>query len=113
MDIQGKQYLILHNTFDVNKVPLSSFHLEHESLQWFRWYIKAHEEPKWADFFQHLLQRFGHISFDEFTRELTKIRQTGTVREYQTNFEKLANHTEGFSNAFYKSCFISDIKDVI
>ena len=36
------QYSSLHNTFDVNKVPLASFQLEHEALQWFCWYIKAH-----------------------------------------------------------------------
>ena len=46
----AEQYFSLHNTFDVNKVPLASFHLEQESLQWYRWYIKAHEEPKWPAF---------------------------------------------------------------
>ena len=40
-----EQYLSLHNTFDFNKVSLSSFHLEHEALQWFHWYIKAHAKP--------------------------------------------------------------------
>ena len=42
---RAEQYFNLHNIFDVNKVPLASFHLEHESLQWFCWYIKAHAEP--------------------------------------------------------------------
>ena len=46
-----EQYFSLHNTFDVNKVPLASFHLEREALQWFCWYIKAHEETNWTDFF--------------------------------------------------------------
>ena len=82
-----EQYFSLHNTFDVNKVPLASFHLEHEAIQWFCWYIKAREEPKWIDFFQLLLQRFGPSAFDDFTGELTKLRQTGTVREYLTKFE--------------------------
>ena len=41
-----EQYFSLHKYFDVNKVPLASFHLEHESLQWFHWYIKAREEKK-------------------------------------------------------------------
>ena len=40
-----EQYFNVHNTFYVTKVPLASFHLEHESLQWFCWYIKDHEEP--------------------------------------------------------------------
>ena len=108
-----KPYFILHNTFDVNKVPLASFHLEHEALQWFHWYIKAHTEPNWTDFSQLLLQQFGPSAFNEFIGALTKLRQTGTVREYQTKFEKLANHTEGFPDAFYLSCFISGLKDAI
>ena len=42
---RAEQYFSLHNTFDFNKIPLASFHLEHEALQWFHWYIKAHAEP--------------------------------------------------------------------
>ena len=52
-----EQYFSLHNTFDVNKFALASFHLEHESLQWFCWYIKDHEETQWTYFFQLLLQQ--------------------------------------------------------
>ena len=99
-----EQYFNLHNNFYVHNVPLSSFHLEHEELQWFRWYIKDHAEPNWTNFFQLLLQRFGPTAFDDFTRALTKLRQTGTVWEYQTEFEKLDNHTEAFPDAFYLSC---------
>ena len=84
MDYRAEQYFSLHNTFDVNKVALASFHLEHEALQWFHWYIKAHAEPNWTDFSQLLLQRFGPSAFDDFTGALTKLRQIGTVREYQT-----------------------------
>ena len=35
------------------------------------------------------------------------------MREYQTEFEKLANHIEGFLDAFYLSCFINGMKDTI
>ena len=84
----------MHNTFDVSKVPLASFHLERESPQWFCWYIKDHEEPQWIGFFQLILHRFGPSGFDEFTGALTKLHQTGTVREYQTEFEKLVKQKD-------------------
>ena len=51
-----KQYFSFHKKIYVNKVPLSSFHLEHEELQWFYWYIKAHAKANWTDFSQLLLQ---------------------------------------------------------
>ena len=35
------------------------------------------------------------------------------MKEYQTKFEKLSNHTEGLPDDFYWSCFISGLKDVI
>ena len=50
-----EQYFSLHDTFDVNKVSLASFHLEHESFEWFCWYIKAHIELDWTDLCQLLL----------------------------------------------------------
>ena len=40
-----EQYFNMHNTFDVTKVPLASFHLECEAFKWLCWYIKGHEEP--------------------------------------------------------------------
>ena len=64
---KAEQYFNMHNTFDVTKVPLASFHLEREALQWFYWYIKDHEEPQRTDFCQLLLHRFGPSGFDEFT----------------------------------------------
>ena len=66
-----------------------------------------------ADFFQLFLHRFGPSGFDEFTGALTKLHQTGTMREYQTEFENLVKHTEGFFDVFYSSCFISGLKDTI
>ena len=59
------------------------------------------------------MQRFCPSGFDDFTGALTKIRQTGTVREYQTEFEKLVNHIKGMFDAFYRSRFISGLKDTI
>lgn len=110
---RAEQYFSLHNTLDNHKVPLASFHLEHEALQWFRWYIKANVGPTWRELCTLILERFGPSSFDDFTGALTKLRQTGTVREYQTEFEKLANHTEGLSDEFFRSCFVSGLKDAL
>ena len=64
-------------------------------------------------FFKLLLQRFGPSAFDDFTGALTKLHQTSTMWEYQTEFEKLANHIEGLPDAFYLSYFISGLKDAI
>ena len=57
------------------------------------------------------MHQFGLSAFDDFIGALTKLHQIGTVKEYQTEFEKLANHTAGLPDDFYRSCFISGLKD--
>ena len=59
------------------------------------------------------MQHFGPSAFDDFIGALTKLHQIGTVKEYQTEFEKLGNHTKGLSNDLCRSCFISGLKDAI
>jgi len=35
------------------------------------------------------------------------------MKEYQTQLEKLVNITKGLDDSFFKSCFISNLKDDI
>jgi hypothetical protein len=44
---------------------------------------------------------------------LTKLKQSGTVEDFMASFERLDFHTEGMSDAFFRDCFISDLKDDI
>lgn len=45
------------------------------------------------------------------TRMLAKLQQTGSIQEYQEQFKKLANRTEGLNEAFMVSCFIAGLKE--
>jgi hypothetical protein len=44
---------------------------------------------------------------------LTKLKQSGTMEDFIATFERLDFHTEGMSDAFFRECFISGIKDEI
>jgi hypothetical protein len=44
---------------------------------------------------------------------LTKLKQSGTVEDFITSFEHLAFIMEGMSDAFFRECFISGLKDEI
>jgi hypothetical protein len=44
---------------------------------------------------------------------LTKLKQSGTVEDFIAAFERLAFRTEGMSDAFFRECFISGLKDEI
>jgi hypothetical protein len=44
---------------------------------------------------------------------LTKLKQLGTVEDFIAAFECLTFRTEGMSDAFFRECFISGLKDEI
>jgi hypothetical protein len=44
---------------------------------------------------------------------LTKLKQSVTVEEFIDSFERLAFHTEGMSDVFFRECFISGLENDI
>ena len=90
---------------------MATFHLDREALQWHQWYSKTHPTPSWDEFIQQLLIHFGPSDYEDFTGALTKLHQTTIFKEYQNQFEKLANHIEGLDDTFFKSCFINGLKE--
>ena len=44
---------------------------------------------------------------------LKKMKQLGTVKDFIVSFERLDFWIEGMSNAFFRECFISGLKDAI
>ncbi|XP_077251400.1 uncharacterized protein LOC143890563 [Tasmannia lanceolata] len=93
------------------KVPLSSFHLESEALQWFQWYEKVHKNMEWKGLTLALCVRFGPTDFHEFDSTLNKLQQTASVREYQKQFERLSNMVEGWTEKALVGTFVGGLKD--
>ena len=57
--------------------------------------------------------RFGPTEFEDFFGNLTKLRQTTSVRDYQTQFEKLLTRAEKLTPAQQVGCFISGLRESI
>lgn len=51
--------------------------------------------------------------YENFTEALKKLRETSTIKDYQTKLENLANKTHGLSKKFIKSCFINGLKEQV
>lgn len=63
------------------------------------------EEELWA--------RFGPTAAEDFDEALSKIRQTGTLREYQREFERLQNKVSGWTPKALIGTYVGCLKDAI
>ena len=45
----------------------------------------------WETFVEELWAHFGPTEYEDFDEALSRIKQTGSLREYQKEFERLGN----------------------
>ena len=60
-----------------------------------------------------LHNRYGPTQFQDFFGDLTKLQHISSVRDYQTQFERLLIRAGRFSPAQQVGCFVSGLKDNI
>ena len=63
----------------------------------------------WQGFLQALESRFAPTFYDDPKGALFKLVQRGSVNDYLTEFERLANRVVGLPPPFLLSCFISGL----
>jgi hypothetical protein len=111
------QYFDYKQTPEEQKVSLAAFHLESEANQWWQWLQKLYTEERlpitWEAFERELLVRFGPTEVEDYDEALTKIQQMGTLREYQQEFERLANRVEGWRQKALVGAFLGGLKQDI
>ncbi|XP_075098837.1 uncharacterized protein LOC142175749 [Nicotiana tabacum] len=100
--------------FSMEKVPaeerveVAAMQLEGEAIQWhlvfmrYRQYLKP---ATWTEYVMAMMERFG-VDFDDPMEEIKKIRQTGTVKEYQAVY-KTARIQEAYLAAIRQPSLVS------
>lgn len=63
----------------------------------------------WSGLLQALEMRFAPSYYDDPKGALFKLTQRGTVNDYLSEFESLANRIVGLPSSFLRSCFISGL----
>nr|DAD27434.1 TPA_asm: hypothetical protein HUJ06_028902 [Nelumbo nucifera] len=58
-----------------------------------------------------LLERFAVTEYEDFFGDLCKLKQTGTVSDYQTRFQRLLARAGTLTDKQEAECFISGLKD--
>lgn len=88
---------------------MSSFYMKGDAFSWFKWMYQNHQLFDWISFTKALELRFGPSTYANHQAELFKLRQSGTVSEYQAQFEKLGNRVIGLPAEALLNCFISGL----
>ncbi|KAK2358597.1 hypothetical protein QL285_095771 [Trifolium repens] len=104
------QFFDFHHTPEEQRIRMASFYMEGEALTWYQWMHSNAQLQTWPMFVQSLEQRFAPSQYEDPRGALFKLCQTGSVKDYQAEFEALANRIVGLPTPFYLSCFISGLK---
>ena len=73
------------------KVRVASIHLEGEAIAWHRSYMRSRscvDDPSWTVYILALNEKFGE-EFEDSMEALKNLTQTGSVKEYQAEFDRL------------------------
>jgi hypothetical protein len=110
---QMEHYLSLYDiTDDLAKLQYGVPHLYQEHWQWWQWRKTSRQGYiAWTQFVTELYECFdtetNHLG------HLTKLKQLGMVEDFIDAFENLSFRTEGMTDAFFRECFISGLKEEI
>lgn len=98
---RAEQYFEFQMTAEPQKVPVASYHLEGEANEWWQWLHRAYKEGNqivtWDVFVGEIWARFGPTEGEDFDEALSKITQTGSLQDYQRQFERLGNRVHGWT----------------
>nr|KYP60274.1 hypothetical protein KK1_015727 [Cajanus cajan] len=106
---QADQYFMFYQVPWDQRVPIVAFYMQGAALSWFKWMFHNNQLGDWTSFARALEIRFGPSSYENHQGELLKLRQTGSVTDFQVNFEKLSNRVFGIPPEVLKNCFISGL----
>ncbi|KAL5569831.1 hypothetical protein UlMin_026406 [Ulmus minor] len=104
---KAKKYFVLHEIAESDKVTLASFYLDGDADLWFQMLEQELLYVTWKDFKNGIISRFGPNQFEDHFGELIKLRQTSSVVEYQSKFERLLAKVGSLAPEKKVSCFLT------
>ncbi|KAK9195245.1 hypothetical protein WN943_003365 [Citrus x changshan-huyou] len=111
--IGGALYQRLATLPETDVLSLAIGHLDGDAVPWYHWLEQTMGNMTWAQFKRALVTRFRTFEDGDAVGSITKLRQTGTVIEYQRQFERLADRTRNLPESFFISCFLSGLREDI
>lgn len=92
-------------------------HFEGRANIWFRFYQASRGFVPWRMFVDDVVLRFENPENRDIQYLFNKLKQTGTVAEYEDQFEELRAlvmaQNRGFNEEYFVSSFVSGLKEHI
>jgi len=111
--LKAQQFHSYNQIPENQKVSLAAFHMERRALTWYHWLMDSGYIGGYEDFVSALKTRFAPSVFGDPVGTFTKLKQSSTVEDYQTQFEILSNKISGLTEGFKVSTFLSGLKEEI
>jgi hypothetical protein len=93
-----EQYFRAQRTDAPQKIWLATFHLDGDAFHWYVHLERSRGVPSWEEFIELCNVRFGPPIWSNPLGELRLLRQTGTVKEYQSRFLALLSRSDPLSD---------------
>lgn len=104
-----QQFFDYQGVGDTDRLTVASFYMEGSALCCYQWMSRDGFLTSWSTMLQALESRFAPSYYDDPYGALFKLQQRGTVNEYLSEFELLANRVVGLAPPLLLSCFISGL----
>jgi len=78
---------------------------------WYRWSVKNNMIGSREELLVALMLRFGMLLYDYPKAALKELKQTGSVAEYQNQFEELSTKVTGLEESWLISFFVARLQD--
>ena len=108
-----ERYFDLKKMSDGEKLQAVMVAMEGKALAWYQWWEFSTQNPTWEDFRTAILRRFQPAMIQSPFELLLSLKQTGTVEEYQEQFELYAGPLKCTEPSYLKGMFLNGLKDVI
>ncbi|CAL1393844.1 unnamed protein product [Linum trigynum] len=89
------------------KVNLAVIYFQRRADLWFEGWKIGRQELNWEEFVAALCQRFGNRTYGGVVAEFNKLRQRGSLADYQEKFEELRSLMSRFNPALDEIYFIN------
>jgi len=110
---QADQYFTHYSINPNLHLSYIASYMSGDALAWFQWLHNSHLLTTWDRFTRYLELRFGLSSFENHQQALFKLKQSGSVRDYQKDFERLCNRVTTLPQSVVLDCFIYGLKPEI